>query len=334
MKISVVIPVYQAGKYIGAAIDDLKSQTMGDFEVFLVDNGSTDDSEIVMKEAVGSDERFLFLSEGKRGVSAARNRGLSAAVGEWILFLDADDRFPRDMLERLLEGTQAPAVMAVSGYQTYADGKIVYESPEVSREYTPRSMTERLFQVEHYQGFIWNKLFQTERIKKQRICFHEDIFYNEDRLFVLEYLLGCYKDSGFSENVVRMIPAKTYCYCLHEVSAMAVSRDAASVTEKEVTEIEAFSRMLEKIRSILGEDSETYRLAVQDRVRSELRMFRRMIGRKEVFRYRKHALRSFARRGNKTDVRFLDEREQILWNIFVRYGKTGMTYTRDPEFFG
>ena len=80
-KISVVIPVYQAEKYIGATIANLKRQTIDNFEAILVDNGSTDNSVAVARRAMGDDGRFQLLNESVKGPSAARNKGITVARG-------------------------------------------------------------------------------------------------------------------------------------------------------------------------------------------------------------------------------------------------------------
>jgi hypothetical protein len=168
--------------------------------------------------------------------------------------------------------------------------------------------------------------------------FRENIFYNEDRLFVENYLGKCLAmvrsgDSNAKSPVAQMISARTYHYQLREDSTMAVSRENTSVTEQEVSEIAAFDCMLHDIYETVGADSETFSLAMQDMVMSELRLFRRMIGKKHIFQYRKHPMRSYARAARRMQVTFDDERDAILWKVFLRYGRTGLTYTKDPGFF-
>lgn len=350
-KISVVIPVYQAEKYIGATIGNLKRQTIDNFEAILVDNGSTDNSLAVARHAMGDDERFQLLNESVKGPSAARNKGITVARGEWILFLDADDTFADDMLETMLRAAanrdgcdnrvgDDGVVMVVSGYQTWQNGHMLYASPMVSEEYDPKGMAKRLFQVEHYQGFIWNKLLRKSVIDRYRLRFQEDIFYNEDRLFVLEFLLKCYEADKENlllhsdmHSVIRMITAQPYYYQLHEISAMSSARKGGMVADREATEIVAFERMLSEIEEILGKDNEVYSSAKKDMIYSELRMFRKMVGRRRSFQYRNHMLRRFARKAEAQDVFFLEGKDKILWNVFIRYGRTGSVYTRNPDFF-
>lgn len=338
VKVSIVIPVYNAQDYIGQTIDNLIEQTVTDFEVLLVDNNSTDDSFSVMEQKVSEDARFHIYKETKKGPAAARNCGLSHASGEWVLFLDADDSFTNDMLERLLEVTEDKnqVVMVVSGYETHKNGETVYVSPPVKETFTIEGMIQRLFEVDHYQGFIWNKLFRRDIIESRRIHFRENIYYNEDRLFIENYLTRCYNMCTIGDLTnpeVQMISATSYHYQLREDSAMAVTRDETTVTEDEVSEIAAFDCMVKDIYENFGLESNLFSVVLKDMAFSELRLFRRMISKEHPFKYSKHPMRMYARAAKRMKISFEKERDAILWKVFVRYGRTGLTYTKNPDFF-
>jgi len=123
--VSVVIPLYNKGRYISEAIDSVLAQTVRDFELIIVDGGSTDGSlEIV---AGYTDPRITcFLQEGK-GVSTARNQAVQRANAELIAFLDADDAWYPDFLETILKLRQdyPAAGMYGTGYEVYFEGKLV-----------------------------------------------------------------------------------------------------------------------------------------------------------------------------------------------------------------
>lgn len=99
-KVSIIIPVYNAEDYLEESIGDLLNQTYADFEVICVNDGSTDRSEEIIKRFCEYDERIRLMSQENRGGGAARNAGYDEAVGEYILFLDADDRFEKDLIEK------------------------------------------------------------------------------------------------------------------------------------------------------------------------------------------------------------------------------------------
>lgn len=100
--VSIVVPIYNTGIYVGECIESLKAQTYADFEVICVDDGSTDDSIAIAREAAGGDARFAFVQRPNGGLSAARNTGIDAATGNFIAFLDSDDKYVPDALERLV----------------------------------------------------------------------------------------------------------------------------------------------------------------------------------------------------------------------------------------
>jgi glycosyltransferase involved in cell wall biosynthesis len=110
-----VTPAYNIAKYIGETVDSVLRQTFHDFEYLVVDDGSTDNSVDVVKAHVGDDPRFRLVQGEHRGVSAARNAGIREAKGQYIAFLDADDRWHPKFLERQLQLIQSlpPDVGAV-----------------------------------------------------------------------------------------------------------------------------------------------------------------------------------------------------------------------------
>ena len=97
VKVSVVMPIYNASDYLRLALDGVVHQTLTDIELICVDDGSTDDSLSIIKEYQQADERVRILTENNAGPSIARNKGLSRARGKYVIFLDADD-FMRKLL--------------------------------------------------------------------------------------------------------------------------------------------------------------------------------------------------------------------------------------------
>ena len=102
--ITVIVPVYNCESYVAECLDSLKSQTMRDFEVLVVDDGSTDGSLDAARACIGDDGRFVLLPQKEnRGLSAARNCGMDHARGDYLVFLDGDDRLAPDALQKLFE---------------------------------------------------------------------------------------------------------------------------------------------------------------------------------------------------------------------------------------
>ena len=97
--ISVIVPVYNQEAYVAACIGSLRAQTMDDAEMIVVDDGSTDDSVRVMRNAIAGDARFTIVEQTNQGVAVARNTGLDMARGTWVCFIDPDDEFARGRIE-------------------------------------------------------------------------------------------------------------------------------------------------------------------------------------------------------------------------------------------
>lgn len=102
-KISVIIPVYNSEKFLDACIDSIVKQTYQNFEIILVDDGSTDDSPSLCDQYAAQDKRIKVIHQDNQGVSAARNNGLDLATGDLVSFIDSDDTLDEDMYELLVK---------------------------------------------------------------------------------------------------------------------------------------------------------------------------------------------------------------------------------------
>lgn len=119
MKISVILPCYNAERHLNACFESLFAQSMRDFEVIFIDDGSLDGSLAIARRCAGRDDRIRVFAQENQGVSAARNLGLSHARGEWITFVDGDDILPPDALETLLSGAAEDVDMVVCPHETF-----------------------------------------------------------------------------------------------------------------------------------------------------------------------------------------------------------------------
>ena len=108
--VTVIIPVYNAEKYLRRGLESLLAQTCGNWEAVCIDDGSTDDSLSILKEYAARDARFRVLTQENSGVSQARNRGIQETRGEWVTFLDADDWVSPELLEKVLPETRRSRV--------------------------------------------------------------------------------------------------------------------------------------------------------------------------------------------------------------------------------
>ena len=120
VKVSIIVPVYNVEEYLPQCLDSLLGQTMGDFELLCVDDGSTDGSPDILKEYARRDSRVRLLRQQNQGGGAARNLGIDHARGEYLIFLDSDDFFHPELLEKTVQRAEETAAdMVVFGARKY-----------------------------------------------------------------------------------------------------------------------------------------------------------------------------------------------------------------------
>ena len=197
-KVSVIIPVYNAGKYLEECLNSICSQTLKEIEIICVNDGSTDDSAVILNEFAGQDDRFIILEEKNRGAGAARNSGLEIAKGEYLSFLDADDFFEPTMLETAYNAcvTNRVDITVFRSDQYYTDTK----------EYSPQAWSIRSnllpdtvpfsandVKKDIFQLFVWwpwDKLFSSDLIKKHNLRFQVQRTTNDLYFVVIAFLLA------------------------------------------------------------------------------------------------------------------------------------------------
>lgn len=187
-KISVIVPVYKAEKYLHRCVDSILAQTFTDFEVLLIDDGSPDRSGEICDEYAQKDTRVRVFHKENGGVSSARNLGISYAKAKWITFVDSDDYIIYNMFERFVNYDKYEHV--ISGFKTFGI---------TEREYSINK-TEVLFlqeddKIYNYLKsgnsmflFCWGQFFLNKIIKENNICFDYKIKLGEDTNFVMNYL--------------------------------------------------------------------------------------------------------------------------------------------------
>lgn len=181
--ISVIVPVYNAAQFLPRCVDSILNQDHTDFELLLIDDGSSDDSAQICDAYAKKDNRVQVTHQSNRGVSAARNVGLRAAKGDYIAFVDADDWIESDMLSFLLSQAQAKNTDVVRcGYFTeLADGHRASSevSDDVSFPQPDTALAE--LAVSGTAGVLWNKLYRRNVLKN--VYFDEQFTCSEDLLF-------------------------------------------------------------------------------------------------------------------------------------------------------
>lgn len=192
IKISVIMPIYNAGEYLSRALGDVLEQTVGDIEIICVNDGSTDDSFDILEDIHRQDKRITLISEKNFGPSVARNKGLSHAKGKYIMFLDADDMFEPDLLKTLYTIAERDELdIAVTGYDIFNDSQNKYfpatDEPNAAifkgGVVTSKNEHPDLI-LSSTTGYVWNKLYRASFLKEKKLQFDPDLYVFEDVHFV------------------------------------------------------------------------------------------------------------------------------------------------------
>ena len=205
VKVSIIVAVYNVELWIKRCLDSLKAQTFHDFEVIMVDDGSTDTSGLICDEYVAKDNRFHVIHKANGGVSSARQCGVDNACGEYLIHADPDDWVEPDMLLKLIELADAEqADMVICDFmidKTNEPTKYVMQKPSaLSHEVVLRE----LFQ--HLHGSCWNKLLRTSLLQQFGVTFQLGMSYSEDKLLNARLL---------QENIkVSYLPMAFVHYCV------------------------------------------------------------------------------------------------------------------------
>jgi glycosyltransferase involved in cell wall biosynthesis len=194
-KISVIVPVFNAGEYLKDCIESIQKQKYKQWELLLVDNGSVDGSRELCEQYAARDERIVSLSEEKRGASAARNAGLARADGDYIVFADADDYLADDeVFERMaavMEETNAD--IAVGNYLRLWNGRQLLAARHSCFSEKERESADFRFQGFFSVGtlsYVWGKMYRRSFLTKHQIQFG-NYRYAEDKMFNFScYIFG------------------------------------------------------------------------------------------------------------------------------------------------
>ena len=194
-KISIIVPVYNTEKYLRRCVDSILAQTFTDFELLLIDDGSSDRSGVICDEYALKDSRVRVFHKENGGVSSARNLGLDNATGEWISFVDSDDWIDGNYLFDLL--IDETCDLNVCNFKIEGSDEKWDAAIEEGTQLTPS--IENLFKNGGFSGYAFFgptcKLFRKSIIDKNKIRYRENISSGEDTLFVLEFF--CYIDKYF-----------------------------------------------------------------------------------------------------------------------------------------
>ena len=212
--ISIIIPVYNVENYLRSCLDSVLSQTYKDFEVLMVNDGSTDSSGVICQEFAERDRRFHYFEKENGGLSDARNYGIERAQGEYLTFIDSDDFLFEDYLENLYHASRlSDSDITIGGYCRFGDSNFYF--------YNDRFKSDSLVSVKDFQAIqyldsmldvtfltfstAWGKLFKRELFSELRFPYGK---YAEDQFLIWKLYMKAEKIYVFNgaSYVYRMNP--------------------------------------------------------------------------------------------------------------------------------
>ena len=185
--ITIIVPIYNASKYLRQCLETLHQQSYNKIEILLINDGSTDNSEIVCKEFVKKDSRFKYIFKHNGGVSSARNIGIEQAKGDYIIFVDSDDFCDSNMLDSVLSELTKNTLLCFGYFRAFKNKQEKEVLNESQQQNINKNMYKYIIDSESIGGYLWNKVFDAHIIKNHNIKFDEKIHFMEDMLFVIEY---------------------------------------------------------------------------------------------------------------------------------------------------
>lgn len=180
-KVSIIVPVYKVEKYIAKCIQSLLDQTYKNFEAIIVDDGSPDDSIQIAKALVGDDPRFIFLEKENGGLSSARNFGLDYVTGDYIAFLDSDDYFIQDCLNKAMIEFERNSKIDIVLFGTLwvsEKGEILQKTTSDIIKYN--TSKDILLYENSIEQMVWNKVYHRDVFVDERFC--EGIIYEDTEI--------------------------------------------------------------------------------------------------------------------------------------------------------
>lgn len=224
IKVSVIMPVYNAEKYLPETMECLIHQTMHDIEMICIDDGSTDHSLQILKEFEGRDDRITILQQHNQGAGAARNLGMQHAKGEYLSILDADDIFEPDMLEHAYyKAKNKDSDICVFKMDQFDDVSKSHKACHWSiskrqlpdfEPFTYRDLSENIFRV--FVGWAWDKLFRREFVMAYGLQF-QSLRTSNDMFFTFSALVKAKKICVLSKTLVH--------HRVHVEKSLSVTRE-------------------------------------------------------------------------------------------------------------
>lgn len=231
--ISIIIPIYNKDKYVSKCLDSILEQDYKNFEIIIIDDGSTDNSLNIIKNYFHKNENIKFYSQNNQGVSAARNKGLELMRGEYIVFIDADDYISKSFLSNFISKTTLKDDIVISGISMCFNNssiKKIFPSEEKvlsKKEFFKNFLLEQ--NNNGINGFVCSKFIKSSIIKENNLRFNNDLVLGEDLEFFIRYYSYC--------NQFRLINDCDYFYLQNVSQNLKVDYKKQLYIQKQIEKV-------------------------------------------------------------------------------------------------
>ncbi|MDO4321870.1 MAG: glycosyltransferase [Lachnospiraceae bacterium] len=254
--VSIIVPVYNAENTLDRCVDSVLRQDYKNFELILVNDGSTDSSGAICDHYAAQDHRVHVIHKQNSGVSDSRNLALAQAKGTYLQFVDADDWIAPEATGLLVTAAKAHSCdMVIADFYRVIDNRIAHkgdiqEEGLLSRKEFATYMMEK--PADYYYGVLWNKLYKRELIRQYQLRMNAEISWCEDFMFNLEYI--CHVQNIY----VLRVPLYYYVRTKHSLSAQGAS--ITKTIQMKITVFEYYRKFYKEVFD--DDDYEKSRLQV------------------------------------------------------------------------
>ena len=254
--VSIIVPIYNAEQYLRRCVDSILNQEYTDFELLLVNDGSTDASGAICEEYGDRDPRVIVIQKENTGVSDSRNRALDRARGKYLQFLDSDDWITQDATRLFVRAAEEYGCdMVISDFYRVVGERLspkgdIEEEGVLTREEFAAHMMEN--PADFYYGVLWNKLYRRDIVEEHKLRMDTDISWCEDFMFNLEYI--CYA------KVFYALHAPIYYYVKRKGSLASQGINISKTVKMKLNVFEYYNNFYKHV--LEEEDYEKNRLQV------------------------------------------------------------------------
>ncbi len=234
VKITVVVPVYNMAEHLEKAVNTLLSQSYKNYEIILVNDGSTDTSGKLCDDLSNQHKCIRVFHKENGGLSSARNKGIDVATGDFIIFPDPDDWVDENYLSCLIDAHNDTDLEICGHYIVTPDSQKTHNPNATKTRLTKEQAIMSLLKSTAYCGFAWNKMYHLDIIKANNLRFDEELGMAQDLHFAFRYILLC--------NKIAYNPEPHYFYYQHEKGVTNINHP---LTPRKISGLKTYEKLLE-----------------------------------------------------------------------------------------